>query len=106
LKYQNDIAEIMSKYLGVVRNKAGLEIALKRLNNIAGKFTNFDNEYNKLKVKNAVEICRLVANAALIREESRGGHIRDDFQNENPEYQLHIVQQKGKNIHFVPIRKK
>ncbi|MFW5831075.1 MAG: hypothetical protein ACOCVA_02405 [Prolixibacteraceae bacterium] len=46
-----------------------------------------------------------MTNAALVREESRGGHIREDFQKENPDFKVHIIQQKGKNIQFEPIRK-
>ena len=34
MNYQNEIASIMSKYLGVVRNKADLEFALQRLKNL------------------------------------------------------------------------
>jgi len=45
-----------------------------------------------------------VTKAALIREESRGGHIREDFQNENPDFKVHSIQQKNKEFHFEPVR--
>ena len=48
----------------------------------------------------------LIARAALEREESRGGHIREDFRNENPDLRVHSIQQKEKNIQFELIRKK
>ena len=105
LQYQNEIASIMSENLGIVRNKAGMEKALERLNEVEKKFHDTTNEYNKLKIKNAAVICRLITQAALVREESRGGHIREDFQKENPDFKLHIIQQKSKKIQFEPIRK-
>ena len=50
-------------------------------------------------------ISKLIAQSALVREESRGGHIREDFQKENSDFKTHIIQQKNKNIEFEPIRK-
>jgi L-aspartate oxidase len=105
LKYQNEIAEMMSENLGIVRNKAGMEKSFSRLKEISKKFNDFENEYNKLKIKNAAEIALLITNSALIREESRGGHIREDFQKENPDFKIHVIQQKGKEIQFEQVRK-
>lgn len=105
LVYKNVIAKIMMDELGIVRNKRGLQRALERLTEIENDFTDFRNEYNLLKVKNAAMVCKLVAKAALVREESRGGHIREDFQKENPDFKVHIIQQKDNDIQFRPIRK-
>ena len=46
------------------------------------EFKNKENEYNILRIKKSADICKLITQAALIREESRGGHIREDFQKE------------------------
>jgi L-aspartate oxidase len=105
LHYQNEIAEMMSENLGIVRNKSGMEKALSRLNEIKKEFADFENEYNKLKIKNAAEIALLITKSALIREESRGGHIREDFQKENPDFKVHVIQQRGKEIQFEQVRK-
>jgi L-aspartate oxidase len=40
---------------------------------------------------NMILVGRLMAEAALIREESRGAHFRMDFPNPYPEWQKHIV---------------
>ena len=45
----------------------------------------------------------LMLEACLFREESRGGHFRDDFPTSVPFWQCHTRQIKGKNIHTRPI---
>lgn len=103
LQYQNELAALMSANLGIVRNKASLEKALARFIEIENSFNNA-NEYNKMKIKNAATICTLITQSALLREESRGGHIREDFQKENPDFKVHIIQEKDKNYQFETVR--
>src|SRR5690606_8280118 len=95
LEMQNEIAALMSENLGIVRNAAGIKKAVDRLIVIEEKFSDFKNEYNLFKVKNTAVVCKLIATAALVREESRGGHIREDFQKENPDFKFHSIQQKN-----------
>ena len=45
----------------------------------------------------------LMLEACLFREESRGGHFRDDFPTSVPFWQCHTRQIKGKTIHTRPI---
>jgi L-aspartate oxidase len=104
LKYQNELAGLMSEHLGIVRNKASLQKALERFKEIEDKFDPETREYNILKIRNTVSICKLIAQSALIREESRGGHIREDFQKENPDFKVHIIQEKEKEIRFENVR--
>jgi L-aspartate oxidase len=105
LEMQNEIAALMSENLGIVRNAAGIGKAVKRLSAIETQFGDFQNEYNLFKIRNTAVVCKLIAQAALVREESRGGHIREDFQQESDEFRFHSIQQKDKNIHFEPVRK-
>lgn len=105
LTAQNKIAKQMMKNLGVVRNKKGMEEALNEFEKLAEEFSDFNNDYNLMKINNSATICRLIAGAALIREESRGGHIRTDFPKEDPRFEVHTVQQKNKKIKFEPVRK-
>jgi L-aspartate oxidase len=46
------------------------------------------------ELKNLVLTGRLIAEAALIREESRGAHFRVDFPYPSPAWQRHIVFRK------------
>lgn len=105
LEMQNEIASLMSENLGIVRNEEGMGKAVERLTAIESKFEDFKNEYNLFKIKNTATVCKLIAQAALIRNESRGGHIREDFQKENRDFEKHSIQQKDNNIQFEPVRK-
>ncbi len=105
LEMQNEIASLMSANLGIVRNEAGMQKAVERLSEIESGYNDFKNEYNLFKIRNTATVCKLIAQAALVRHESRGGHIREDFQSENPEFENHSIQQKNVNMQFEPVRK-
>jgi len=47
------------------------------------------------ELNNLVLCARLVTEAALLREESRGAHFRTDFPRTSPEWQQHIVFRKN-----------
>ena len=47
------------------------------------------------ELSNLVLCARLVTEAALLREESRGAHFRTDFPQASPEWQRHIVFRKN-----------
>jgi L-aspartate oxidase len=104
LEKKNQIAAIMNNYVGIVRDSKGLVYAINKIQKIRDEFAECTNEYNLCKIKNNAEVCLLIARAALEREESRGGHIREDFRIENSVFRVHSIQQKGKNIQFEPIR--
>lgn len=105
LKIQNEIASHMMKNMGIVRDKQGLEEAVRKFEKIAKDYENINNDYNLLKIKSSATISSLIAKAALTREESRGGHIRTDFPKENPDFEVHIIQQKNNKIQFEPVRR-
>ncbi len=104
ISVQNEIALLMSGNMGVVRNKKSMEFTLQKLSEIANQFSSNINDFYLLKIQNLITVCKLMAKSALIREESRGGHIREDFQKENPDFKIHIIQEKNKDIGFEPVR--
>ncbi len=104
LKYRNEMAVLMSQNLGIVRNTKSIEKALTRFEEIMSEFGEDEITYNKIKIREAAVVCRLIARGALIREESRGGHIREDFRTEDPDFRKHIIQQKDKEIAYEKIR--
>ena len=82
---------IMWDFVGMGRNKAGLETALEKIKEvreefwtnvyIPGKEVDLNNELEKaLRLADFIEIGDLMARDALMREESCGGHFREEYQ--------------------------
>jgi L-aspartate oxidase len=68
---------LMSKMMGVERNRSQLQMALSELSQIeAGAFTQ--------NARNMAASAMLMTASALMREESRGGHYRSDFPEPDP----------------------
>jgi L-aspartate oxidase len=104
LETKNRIASLMSKKAGIVRTAAKLEEAIEELNSIKKQLPENINEYNLLKIKHITDICTLICESALIRRESRGGHIREDYQTEDPSLCAHLIQQKDQVFKFQDVR--
>ncbi|PTN08722.1 L-aspartate oxidase [Mangrovibacterium marinum] len=105
LQIKNEVADLMSGHVGIVRNEHELEKALNRFEEIRAKVDSRTLDYNILKAHQIVEICELITRSALLRKESRGGHIREEFKQESPDFRLHIVFQKGEKTAYIPLRK-
>ena len=80
--------------VGVIRNRENLTQAADILslwhNNIPPPTDRPSYELNNLILAG-----RLVTEAALLREESRGAHFRTDFPQSSPDWQRHIVFNAG-----------
>ncbi|OHC47743.1 MAG: L-aspartate oxidase [Rhodobacteraceae bacterium GWF1_65_7] len=72
------LRRIMNDHVGVVRSAAGLTRALADLADIAQSAPMTE------PLANMLAAARLIAGAALLRQESRGGHFRLDFPAANP----------------------
>ena len=86
-----ELGLIMWDFVGMGRNKAGLEHALEKIKEvrkefwsnvyIPGKEVDLNNELEKaLRLADFIEIGELMARDALMREESCGGHFREEYQ--------------------------
>ena len=53
---------------------------------------------NNSKLINILEICIIMAKAALLRKETRGSHIREDYPNKNERYKIHFVWNKNAGL--------
>jgi L-aspartate oxidase len=85
------IKRVMWERVGILRDRASLERALKEFAQIsAGNLSTSS--------RNFVTLATLVATAALWREESRGGHFRTDFPEQHDKWRHHSVQTLGKPI--------
>ncbi len=80
------LRQTMSRHVGVVRNEEGLTAAIDILENI---------EHGPLitpKIENMLCAAKLIATAALEREESRGGHFRSDHPQPREEFRKRSFQ--------------
>ena len=87
----SELGLIMWDFVGMGRNKAGLETALEKIKAVRHTFwtkvyvpgvnTDMNVELEKaLRVADFIEIGELMARDALMREESCGGHFREEYQ--------------------------
>jgi L-aspartate oxidase len=104
LNVKNDLANVMSDKVGIVREEAGLRSALEQIESIAFSYREPGNDYNYHKIVNLTDICRVITLSAIERKESRGGHVRTDFPSEIEEQLHHIIQEKGKEISYEAVR--
>jgi len=94
--FHKELGKIMWDYCGMARNKAGLQIALKRIPEIRAEFWENvkvlgSNEEVNVSLEKAgrvadfLEFAELMCIDALNREESCGGHFRTEYQTEDGE---------------------
>jgi len=85
---QHDLQQTMHDLVGIIRTAAEMEQALERIEELKVRVANLSVEghrqYNPgwhlaLDLPNMLIVSECIARAALERQESRGGHTRDDF---------------------------
>ncbi len=90
-----DLRSTMQKWVGIVRSQGELEQALEKIAELrerAGRVTVTGNmQFNPgwhlaLDLWNMLDISEVVTRAALSRQESRGGHTREDFPDSDPHW--------------------
>jgi len=96
---RNEMKEVMMTQCGVFRDEEKLKACIETLQGLQerfkkGKVTDkgklFNTEiYEIMELGNMLGMARLIATAALQRQESRGGHFRTDFPKRNDEKFLH-----------------
>ena len=66
------LRQTMSRHVGVVRDQQGLSEALSVIDGL-------EQSCRSTRFLNMLVAAKLIASAALARQESRGGHYRSDF---------------------------
>ena len=85
-----DLQQLMWEKVGLVRDQAGLAVAQSELNTWSAPLSEPALPATH-ELMNMVLIGRLMATAALARQESRGAHTRKDFPAEDNRWQRHII---------------
>ena len=73
------LTDIMQGQVGVLRNATDLQAALDELNGLTSELRFAELGEAEYEVLNMLTLGTQIAKCALLREESRGVHLRDDF---------------------------
>ncbi len=92
---QNDLQQTMNDLVGIIRTADELSRSLEAIAALKERASRLvvegHRQYNPgwhlaLDLRNMLLVSESIAKAALARQESRGGHTRDDFPGPNPEW--------------------
>jgi succinate dehydrogenase / fumarate reductase flavoprotein subunit len=114
---KRELREAMDKYVGVFRTGEKLTEGLKQVRELKarfGKITITDknlvyntNLINALEIENLLDLAEALVLAALMREESRGGHSRTDFKTRDDEkwlkHTLVTYSKEGPKLSYKPV---
>lgn len=115
-KLKRKIQALLWDDVGVLRNEAGLKGALEKLQQLRGEFENnirlrqsslrFNYELiEAMEVLNMIDVGEIVTRAALFRNETRGGHYREDYPNRDDQNWLKtiVVKREGDGMKLATI---
>ena len=98
---RRELQNIMDTYVSPVRTEKGLLKALELINTIKADDLNrlkiadsmrFNNElHDALQLINMVDLAEVVVQCAIMRKESRGHHIFDDYPETKDEWRKHTL---------------
>jgi L-aspartate oxidase len=92
------LADLLTNRAGLIRNQAGLCDARKELDELQKAAHGYSLDW-----RNRLAVAGLIVEGALLRTESRGVHVREDYPRENPEWRKHIVLQRGREPRFADL---
>ena len=99
---KREASRIMNRNVGIVRSREGLESAIAGLEEMAGSLDKLSGYYGH-KLKMILGVSAIIARFSLLREETRGVHIREDFPGEDPGWRKHIILKKGEEPAVLPV---
>jgi L-aspartate oxidase len=81
----------MTAKVGTVRNESGLIAAVQELDHLLGSLRAPRAELDEYELYNLITVATHIAKAALLRQESRGAHLREDFpETDDASWQRHV----------------
>jgi succinate dehydrogenase / fumarate reductase flavoprotein subunit len=107
---QHDLQETMQTLVGIIRTESELTAALAELDKLDERCTRLSvsgpRTYNPgwnlaTDLPAMLTVSRLVTQGAIVRQESRGGHTRDDYPSPDAEFgAVNLVQRVGPDGRF------
>ncbi len=95
-----ELQQMMNDLVGIIRRENEVAKAVEGLDSFAGRLARLKVEGGRafnpgwhlaLDLRNMLLVSRCVAEAALLRTESRGGHTREDYPGMNPEWRQRLL---------------
>lgn len=91
VELRKKLEALMCAKVGPIRNRDGLKESLDFFDYWSCLNRHTVNDVEQMEVKNMLQVGELVAEAALSRRESRGGHYRVDYPDTHRRWQKHII---------------
>lgn len=91
---KNTLKSVMWRNAGVKRNAELLTDGLETLSQLKRFMRGEQIDSEGWDLQNMLQIGTIIMNAALLREETRGGHTRTEFPDRRPEWLKHITFQR------------
>ena len=107
---RKELQEVMWKNVAIIRNQEGLKTAINRIKELQTMLADVRipkiDVYNKdlqdaLEAEKLLEVALLTTKSALIREESRGAHFREDYPETRDEWKKSIILNRKKDVRYV-----
>ena len=107
---RKELQEVMWKNVAIIRNQEGLKTAITRIKELKDMLADMKvpaiDVYNKdlqdaLEAEKLLDVALLTAESALIREESRGAHFREDYPETHDEWKKSIVLNRDMGISYI-----
>jgi L-aspartate oxidase len=99
------LQQAMSRHAGGLRHAAGLDTCVEELAELARR-AGAEPGLESWEATNLMTVAAAVVASARLREESRGAHWRDDFEDRRESWRGHLLvehdDQQGLRHHFVP----
>lgn len=90
------VGDLMWQQVGLLRRREPLEDAVVRLASPLPHLEDGEPRADRLRMRNLLGASLAMARAALRREESRGGHFREDFPARDDErWRVHVFDRRG-----------
>ena len=102
-RLKSKLRSLSWEHLGILRDSQGLDCVEQELNLIESELNNLPmpnhrggnpDLQERLDAENLIDVARLIAAAAKLREESRGSHFREDFPESDDRYLVNFYQRR------------
>ena len=107
---KKELQETMWDNVAIIRSEQGLRMALRTISQLEGQLSRMnvpeESKFNRylqeaLEVENMIETAKMVITAAVLRQESRGAHYREDFPETRDDWKKSIVLNRNGKIGLI-----